>query len=334
MGRATIAAAALAALAVGAFAAPAGAATTRVVDQGAGPFTTITAALKAADPGDTIDIRPGRYAEVLEVVQDDITLHAAPGTVWVDSTSPIALKLTGRRDVLDGVSVSGGQAGVRVTGDGAVLRNLSVISDDDVVAVVGAVHATLDRAMVWASDDTGAALVVRNDDEGAQAVDVLASIVLGGRRGTAVDAVTGAPGDPWPRGPSTVTLVHTTVPAVPTAVSARRVALGGPLTVRAYNSIVHGDAPALVADGSDALGLDDVGTFRGPASLDFHLRADAPAVGRAALPPPGVPVPATDLDGRPLPVLGGSAGALQYVNTPPSAVFAASAETVGQGTPV
>src|SRR3954466_7584891 len=139
MGR-RIFAAALAVLGAGALAAPAGAATTRVVDKAAGPYTTITAAILAADPGDTIDIHPGGYDEQLWIPKDDLTLRAVPGTVGVHATSPDVVSLMGQRDVLDGVLVSGGPGGVRIEGDGAVVRNLSVISEGTAITIKGAVR--------------------------------------------------------------------------------------------------------------------------------------------------------------------------------------------------
>src|SRR3954453_1788241 len=102
MGRRTFAAA-LASLSAVAFAAtPASAATTRIVDQQVGPYTTITAALLAAQPGDTIDIHQAHYDEQLWVDKDDITLHGAPGTI-ISSTSPWVVSLMGARARVDGV---------------------------------------------------------------------------------------------------------------------------------------------------------------------------------------------------------------------------------------
>jgi hypothetical protein len=50
--------------------------------------------------------------------------------------------------------------------------------------------------------------------------------------------------------------------------------------------------------------------------------------------PQGVPAPATDYDGVPIPATGAAAGAFQFHSLPPSATLTASADTVGQLTPV
>src|SRR4051794_23569973 len=111
-------------------------AATRVVDQVAGPYTTITDALLAASSGDTIDIHQGHYHEDLWVDKDDITLRGAPGTI-VSETGPYVVSLMGRGDELDGLMVAGGPAGIRIEGDGAQVRNSTVMADDPAVAIKG-----------------------------------------------------------------------------------------------------------------------------------------------------------------------------------------------------
>jgi hypothetical protein len=128
--------------------------------------------------------------------------------------------------------------------------------------------------------------------------------------------------------------VHSTVAGAPTALRAARAGNGGPIAVTAYNSIVLGDQPGLADGGGREVAAADDATFRHAAALDFHLRADAPAIGRAVPLPPGVPAPATDFDGVPIPAAGAAAGAFQFRSRPPSAVLSASADTVGQFSPV
>jgi hypothetical protein len=335
MGRGTFAAAALtAALGTAAFATQAGAATTRVVDQAAGPYTTITDAILAADPGDTVEVHPGNYDEELWVPKDDLTLHAIPGTVGVTATSPYAVSLMGAGDVLDGLYVRGGPGGIRIEGDGAVVRNAALVSDDRAVAVLAPVRATIERTIVRTSDLSSSALFARHDGEATQAITFLGSTVTAGRLGTGLDVLTGQVGDLSTKGGAQVTLVHTTVAGAPTALRTARAGNGGPIAVTAYNSIVHGDQPGLVDGGGNDLTTADDATFRNGPALDFHLRADAPAVGRAVPLPPGVPAPAADLDGVPIPATGAAAGAFQFRSRPPTAALSASADTVGQFTPV
>jgi PKD repeat protein len=334
MGRGITAAAALAALAIGASAGPAGAATTRVVDQLAGPYTTIGDAVQAADPGDTVEIHPGRYDEQLFVTKDGLTLRATPGTASVESTGPNVVWIMARNVVLDGVGISGGPGGLHIGADGAVVRNASIITSGRLVEVVGAVHAQIDHALLFSGGLSGALVSAVNDDVGDQRLAIASSILTGRRMDTAIDVATGSTGDLSTRGGATVTLVHATVSGPPAAVRTARAGLGGPAAVIAYNSIVHGDAPALVADATDEVGGADAQTFRNAPALDFHLRADAAAIGRGGPLPEGVPHPATDFDGNPLRATGADAGALQFFNSAPSATFTASADTVRQGTPV
>ena len=333
MGR-RIFATALAVMGAGALAAPARAATTRVVDTAAGPYTTITAAILAADPGDTIEIHPGSYDEQLWIPKDDLTLRATPGTVTVQATSASVVSLMGRRDVLDGVSVSGGPGGIRIEGDGAVVRNATVLSEGTAITISGAVTALIDHVLVATSGLSDTALVARNDAVGGQRVTVVTSVLVGGRLGTAMDVLTGQAGDLSARGPAALTLIQSSVAGAPTALTTARAGLGGEVTVKAYNSIVHGAAPALIADATDDVTTPDATTFRNNAAFDFHLRADAPAVHLGGDLPLGLPSPTTDFDGRGFSPLGGSTGALQYVNARPTAVLTASTDTVGQFTPV
>jgi PKD repeat protein len=335
MGRRIFATAALGAvLGTGALAAPAGAATTRVVDKNAGPYTTITAAILAADPGDTIEVHAGNYDEQLWIPKDDITVKGTPGTVGVTATSPFVVSLMGARDVLDGIYVAGGPGGVHIEGDDAVVRNAAIVSDDRGLDVRGAGSVTIDHTMVRTSGLFSRALVGEHQEVGTQAVSVLSSILVGGRMGTTIDVMTGEAGDISSRGPAALTLVHSTVSGSPAALRTARAGMGGEISAKAYNSIVHGDAPGLADGGGNDLTTADSATFRNGPALDFHLRADAPAVGRAIPLPSDVPAPRLDFDGAAIPPVGGAAGALQFHSRPPSASLTASTDTARQFAPV
>jgi hypothetical protein len=311
------------------------AATTRVVDQAAGPYTTITDALLAATPGDTIDIHEGHYDEDLWVDKDDITLRGRPGTI-VTQTAPFVVSLMGARDALEDLTIAGGPGGVRIAGSGARLVRTTVLADATAVSIEGALSTTMVRSLLRATGLSGTALVARNDAPApaAQATELAASVLVGGRLGTAMDVVTGAVGDTTPTGPATVDLVFSTVAGAPTALRSARDGQGGPVAVNAYNAIVHGGGAGglggLPADTTSA----DASTFVNAAALDFHLRADAPGIGRAWPLPDRIAVPEIDFDGVPRSRLAASWGAFEFVNHAPSAVLTAPVAAVRQGVPV
>ncbi|MFB6194152.1 MAG: DUF1565 domain-containing protein, partial [Halobaculum sp.] len=72
-----------------------------VVDaSGGGDYETISAAVAAADPGDTVTVRPGTYEESVRI-NESIRLVAPEGAT------------------LDGAATTGTTAGIRIVGDAA-----------------------------------------------------------------------------------------------------------------------------------------------------------------------------------------------------------------------
>jgi hypothetical protein len=319
MGRRVLLAAALLA-AVTVPATGAAAATVRLVDQQTGPFTTITDALLAATPGDTIDIHEGHYDEELWVDKDDLTLRASPGTI-ITQTSPFVVSLMGARDTLEGLTIAGGPGGVRIEGDGARLMRTTVLADTTAVSVKGGITTTLVRSFLRATGLSATALLARNDTPVAQSTTLATSIVVGGRLGTAMDVLTGAVGDTTPTGGAAIDLVFATVTGAPTALRTGRDGQGGAVTVNAYNSIVHGATPGPLPGTSTDTTTPDAGTFVNAPALDFHLRADFPGLDHAQRQPLSLGAE-EDFEGRPRWV--GSAsdqGAFEYLNGPPTATL-------------
>jgi hypothetical protein len=311
--------------------APAGAATVRTVDQASGPYTTITDALHAADPGDTIDIHEGHYDEQLWVDKDDLTLRATQGTI-VSSTAPFVISLMGARDTLQGLYVAGGPGGVRIEGAGAQLLDTTVLADTTGVSIKGGITTVLTRAFVRASGLSGTALLARNDTPVPQTTALNTSIVVGGRLGTGMDVATGAVGDTTPTQWAQVVLWYSTIAGAPTALRAAREGQGGEVRAAANLSIVRGESTGLAAGSiTDTTTADP---FVNAAALDFHLRADEPLIdwGVGATVPPGNEV---DLDGHARPLGAGSdPGAYEFVNHDPVARLTASAAIVAQNAPV
>lgn len=97
-------------------AAPGG--STRIVGAG-GQYSTISAALSASNPGDTIRVKAGRYNEQATVSRDRITLMAfGDGPVWIDGQCqrPHAVVINAHDAVVRGLSAS-------MTTDSAILIN-------------------------------------------------------------------------------------------------------------------------------------------------------------------------------------------------------------------
>ncbi|HWI70408.1 MAG TPA: PKD domain-containing protein [Baekduia sp.] len=321
MGRRVLAAAAVLAALTLLPASGASAATTRVVDQQAGPYTTITDALLAAAPGDTVAIHQGHYDEELWVDKDDITLRGEPGTI-VSQTSPFVVSLMGARDTVEDLTIAGGPGGVRIEGDGAALTRTTVMADTNAVSVKGGITTRVDRSFLRATALAGVALLARNDAPAGQATVITTSVVLGGRQATAIDAQTGAVGDTATVGALRLALIHSTVVGTPSGVLTGQIGNGRPPSMTYYNTLNRPTS--------------DTYTFVNPAALDFHLRESAVLDARAdfpLIPDPSLPQPATDYDGVPLGP-GPTSGAFQFVEHPPAAVVTTAATTVRQGVPV
>jgi hypothetical protein len=148
----------------------------------AGAFPEIGAALAAAQPGDTVRLEPGVYAERIVVpdgvelvarVPGSATLRRAPATTgeWVAVTAPgtrggrvtglriestpdapidIAVRVTGQGRTFDLMDVIGPvQAALELTADASVLMEGSVLEVPAVAVRLGeAAHATLTNTIV------------------------------------------------------------------------------------------------------------------------------------------------------------------------------------------
>lgn len=321
----------LAAIAAAVLSMPASAsAATRVVDLQAGPYTTITDALLAASPGDTIDIHQGHYAEDLWVDKDDITLRGAPGTI-VSETGPYVVALMGARATVENLTIAGGPGGVRIAGTGAQLRDVTVLADATALSAEGGISTTLTRTTLRATGLSGTALLARNDTPEPQSTTLHSSVLAGGRLGTGADLTAGATGDTAPVGGIQLTLWFVSIGGAPTAVRATRLGQGGAIRVPSASSVIRGDT-STVAEGAfkDPWPADP---FVDATAPDLHLRADYPYMrwGNGTGPEGNE----RDVEGRERLADGTSDyGAYEFVDHPPTARLTASAATVAQGAPV
>ncbi|WP_445150887.1 PKD domain-containing protein [Baekduia sp. Peel2402] len=296
-------------------------AATRVVDAQAGPYTTITDALLAAAPGDTIDIHQGHYHEDLWVDKDDITLHGAPGTI-VSETGPHVVALMGARATIDNLMIAGGPGGVRIEGDGARLLDSTILADTNSVAIKDALDTRLDRVLVRATALAGTALTVTHDTPDFLRTVVSTSIVVGGREGRGIALSDGAVGDVTPTGGQSLAAIQSTISGAPTSVFTTTAGQGHSPDFDNYNSLVDGG--------------DRTAGFVNAAALDFHMRETAVQAGGLQLPAHLAQyAPRADYDGVPLPTSGNvTPGAFQFTDRAPNAILTASATTVRQGATV
>jgi parallel beta-helix repeat protein len=85
---------------------------------GPGQFTSIQAAVNAANPGDRINVQPGTYNEAVSITTSNITLFATgtPGTVIVQAPTGADIA----------IHVDGGATGVAITGFQVVGANAGI----------------------------------------------------------------------------------------------------------------------------------------------------------------------------------------------------------------
>lgn len=103
--------------------APAGAsATVRTVCASGCNFTTIQAAVNGSNPGDTIDVNPGTYAESVTVNKSLVLNGARAG---IDGRSPSRTGLPSTESVVDG-STNGGKTPFDVTANGVTIDGFTV----------------------------------------------------------------------------------------------------------------------------------------------------------------------------------------------------------------
>ncbi len=110
---------------------------------GTGQYTTIQAAVNAAQPGDTVLIPPGTYRENVEV-NKSLTVRSTAGTATTIVTAAVlsnnVFLLSGSGIRVDGLTLTGGRAGVEFSG-ASQSSVTDVIAHDNVYAVL-LQHAT------------------------------------------------------------------------------------------------------------------------------------------------------------------------------------------------
>ena len=104
---------------------------------GTGHYTTIQAAVNAAQPGDTVLIPPGTYSENV-LVNKSLTIKSLAGAATTIVTGAVpsndVFLLSGSNIRVEGLTVTGGRAGVEFSG-ASQSSVTNIISHDNVYAV-------------------------------------------------------------------------------------------------------------------------------------------------------------------------------------------------------
>jgi nitrous oxidase accessory protein NosD len=99
-----------------------------VAADGSGDFTTIQAAVDAADPGDTISIQPGAYSEAISIDKDITLTGDGPREAVVLSSAAgglPAITLHDTEATVTSFAVSGDDAHVRVEGGAPLIKDVA-----------------------------------------------------------------------------------------------------------------------------------------------------------------------------------------------------------------
>jgi parallel beta-helix repeat protein len=92
---------------------------------------SIQGALDAADAGEEVAVYPGTYAENISVDTAGVQVvgkRGWPGKVLINPPAGVVVSLNAPRATLKNVTVQGGEIGILVTGDGAVIDDVMVFS--------------------------------------------------------------------------------------------------------------------------------------------------------------------------------------------------------------
>ncbi len=107
-----------------------------VAKDGTGQYRKIMAAIRAADEGDVIFVKPGTYKEKVVIDKDDITLiGAGPGKTIIDADGEYAaINLSGDDCTIEGFTLTGGESHGVYVEDG---------------------HHQISRCLIYGNDDRG-----------------------------------------------------------------------------------------------------------------------------------------------------------------------------------
>lgn len=285
--------------------------------------TSIQAAVDAAADGDVVKIPAGTYREIVDV-KKALTLDAAPGAVLVNPAGGEVKSAT--------LTLS--------SADGATLRGLSVVSTVADAVRAGGKTTLVQRAQLITLAKGAAALsTTASAGQAARTVTIDSTVLSGPVALSAAYAPNTAIG-----GGIAVVARHATAVGNVVANSINAVKLGSqPITISFADSIVRGaqvaattstspDATITTGDRRNDVKGDtaDVGSlFVAANAFNYHLRADAPVIGRGQL---TSGESTTDVDGDDR----GSTtdlGADEFVNRAPTASLAAPARAVRQNLP-
>jgi hypothetical protein len=318
------------------------------------PGEKIQDAVDKAAAGDTIVIKAGTYNESVSVTKAGLTFTGEPGAVVLSpssatgSTPTFSFSATaGNPDAIGGLvianEVTTGPA-VAAPTVGLALTDSTVLgAKGDGVDFGGSAKDLVQRSSLISFAASGASTTIGTGGS-AETLTIDSSVLVGKQAlaaAYATPATAAAPG---------ITIAARHVTAIGNTIadaSAAQLPLGAsPIAITYLDSIVRGkltqtDSPGGVkgtiaadkARNSVADTAADAATlFANPAKFNFHLRADAPVIGKGQV---TSGESTTDIDGQPRST--GSVsdyGADEFVDRVPKAAVSASAATVRQNAPL
>jgi len=340
----------LAALAALVAPAAASAATTYTVN----PGDKIQDAVDKAAAGDTILIKAGTYNESVTVSKAQLTFTGEPGATVLSPSSATGSTPTfsftatsGSPDVVNSLiianEVTTGPA-IAVSTAGLTLADSTALSTKgDAVDFGGSAKDLVQRSSLISFAGPGAGVTIGAGGS-AETLTIDSSVLVGKQAVSATyatGALVAAPG---------ITIAAHHVTAIGDTVadaSGATLPIGSmPIAITYLDSIVRGKRTATPSAGGVAATItadparnsvadsasDAASLFANPGKFNFHLRADAPVIGKGQL---TSGESTTDIDGQPRSANGVSDyGADEFVDRVPKAALAASASSVRQNAPV
>jgi hypothetical protein len=306
---------------------------------------TIAAAAAVAGNGDTVLIKPGTYSESATFGGTGVTVRGSTQAPGVVVTGTLTFSGDGgASNVLEQLILaapSGGAPAVDLTGSaGTQIRDAAIVGADGSGISISAGANALTRATVLTAAAAGRAVDMQLAGSPASLV-IDSSILGGGASGIGLAVKTGGGSLPLGgAGSATIVARHATIAGAATGISLDASAATGLLSpvgnisATVSDSIVEGANPTKTNPGgllvlspnsaTLALARTDQTTspdklFVNPAKHNFHLRADAPVIGKGQITDGDS---ATDIDGQPRSSGGVSdLGADEFVNSPPKAAI-------------
>jgi len=282
------------------------------------PGDNVQAKFDGAADGDTIHFKPGTYTAAVSTAKNNLTVEGEAGVFLVNPSSATTPTLT-------------------FTGSGAKLTDMTILSSVADAVALGQGASTVQRVeLVTLKSGQSALSVAAATGDAARTVTVDSSMLIGPKAFSASYASATPVG-----GGITASLRHVTAIGNVVADASNGLLTAGAIAETFADSIIRGTlvmangTPTTATITADAArnsvgpnASDAAALFVAAGRLDYHLRADAPVIGKGQS---TAGESATDIDGQPR--LNGAVsdyGADEFVNRAPTASVAGPPTKVRQ----